>query len=60
MVTDGILCAVQGVVDNFKTKEEKHAGEVIWNMLTDFDEDVWYEMSDKQKDEWVKSYTNKQ
>lgn len=59
MVTDAILCAVQGMIDNFETKEERIAGETIWNMLSDFNEDEWYAMNDKQKDEWIESYVNK-
>ena len=59
MVTDGILCAVQGVIDNLQTSEERYVGKIIWDMLSDFDEDEWYSMRDKQKQEWLNSYINK-
>ena len=56
MVTDAIMCAVQNVIDKFETDEERNAGAIIWNMLSDFDEDEWYSMSDNQIDEWISSY----
>ena len=59
MVTDGILCAVQGVIDNLQTSEERYAGKIIWDMLSDFDEDKWYSMRDEQKQEWLNSYISK-
>lgn len=59
MVTDGILCAVQGVIDNLQTSEERYAGKIIWDMLSDFDEDEWYSMSEEQKQEWLNSYISK-
>lgn len=36
MVTDGILCAVQGMTDRFDTTEAKNAGNAIFEMLADF------------------------
>lgn len=59
MVTDGILAAVQGIIDNLNTPEERYAGKVIWDMLADFDEDEWYEMNDEQKNKWLTYYINK-
>lgn len=59
MVTDGILCAVQGVIDNFVKSEERHAGKIIWDMLSDFDEDEWYSMNDEQKHKWLIKYINR-
>lgn len=59
MVTDGILYAVQGIIDKLQTKEERHAGKIIWDMLSDFDEDKWYLMSNEQKQEWLNGYINK-
>ena len=56
MVTDGILCAVQMVIDRFKTSDEIYAGKIIWDMLSDYDEDEWYSMSDEQKKEWIIKY----
>lgn len=59
MVTDDILCAVQAVIDRFETETEKNAGQAIWNMLSDFSEDDWEEMSDEQKTEWIRKYIPK-
>lgn len=56
MVTDGILCAVQGIIDNLETREEKCVGNAIWNLLADFDEDKWYSMNDKERQEWLNQY----
>ena len=49
MITDGILGAVQMIIDRFETPEEVNAGENIFNMLGDYDEDEWYSMSDEEK-----------
>ena len=56
MVTDGILGAVQMIIDRFKTSDEIYAGKIIWDMLSDYDEDEWYSMSDEQKKEWIIKY----
>ena len=60
MITDGILCAVQMIIDRFETPEEVNAGENIFNMLGDYDEDEWYSMSDEEKAEWIASYVRKE
>ena len=59
MVTDNILFAVQGIIDNFSKSEERHAGKIIWDMLSDFDEDEWISMNDEQRKEWLIKYINK-
>ena len=56
MITDGILGAVQMIIDMFKTSDEIYAGKIIWDMLSDYDEDEWYSMSDEQKKEWIIKY----
>ena len=56
MVTDGILGAVQMIIDRFKTSDEIYAGKIIWEMLSDYDEDGWYSISDDQKKEWIIKY----
>ena len=56
MITDGILGAVQMIIDRFETPEEVNAGENIFNMLGDYDEDEWYSMSDEQKKECIIKY----
>ena len=40
MVTDGILGAVQMIIDRFETHEEVNAGENIFNMLGDSLRDI--------------------
>ena len=60
MITDGILGAVQMIIDRFETSEEVNAGENIFNMLGDYDEDEWYSMSDEEKAEWIASYVRKE
>ena len=60
MITDGILSAVQMIIDRFETPEEVNAGENIFNMLGDYDEDEWYSMSDEEKAEWIASYVRKE
>ena len=40
MVTDEILCAVQGMIELFPTPEARNAGKAIWNMLADFEENT--------------------
>lgn len=59
MVTDGIMAAVDMSINMFKTKEEKRAGSIIFDMLGDFDEDEWLRMTDEQKKKWVNSYYTK-
>ena len=59
MVTDGILGAVQMIIDRFKTSDEIYAGKIIWDMLSDYDEDEWYFMSDEEKAEWIADYVRK-
>ena len=57
MVTDGILCAVQGMVDRFDTAEQKKAGEAIYEMLADFNEDDWEALhSPRDIGEWLDRY----
>ena len=56
MITDGILGAVQMIIDRFKTSDEIYAGKIIWDMLSDYDEDEWRSMSDDQKKEWIVRY----
>ena len=59
MVTEDILCAVQGIIDRFETEAEKKAGQAISNMLSDFSEDEWEGMLDEQKAEWIRKYIPK-
>ena len=56
IVTDGILGAVQMIIDRLKTSDELYAGKIIWEMLAEYDEDEWYSMSDDQKKEWIIKY----
>lgn len=56
MITDGVLGAVQMIIDRFKKSEEIYAGKIIWDMLSDYDEDEWRSMSDEEKVEWIIKY----
>ena len=56
MITDGVLGAVQMIIDRFKTSDEIYAGKIIWDMLSDYDEDEWYSMSDDHKKEQIIKY----
>ena len=56
MVTDGILGALNMINEQLKIPEAKQAGEDIWMMLADFDEDEWEDMSLEEKQEWIKGY----
>lgn len=56
MITDGVLGAVQMIIDRFKTSEEIYTGKIIWDMLSDYDEDEWRSMSDEEKVEWIIKY----
>lgn len=57
MVTDGIMTAVQGMIDQFNSSKEKNTGEAILKMLTDFDEDNWQDLKDSAATtEWLKQY----
>lgn len=56
MVTDGILGAVQMMIDRFQNADEIGAGKMIWEMLSDYDEDRWYEMTSEEAIEWIKNY----
>lgn len=58
MITDGILSALNMINEQLSTPEAKQAGEDIWNMLADFDEDEWEEMSVDECEGWIKSYVN--
>ena len=59
MITDGIFGAIQMIIDRFEIPEEVNAGENIFNMLGDYDEDEWYSMSDVEKAEWIAGYVRK-
>ena len=59
MITDGVLGAVQMIIDRFKTSDEIYAGKIIWNMLSDYDEDEWRSMSNEEKAEWIADYVRK-
>lgn len=60
MVTDGILCAVQGMVDRFDTAEQKKEGEAIYEMLADFDEGMWEKLTNSYAvDAWLSQYIKK-
>lgn len=57
MVTDGIMTAVQGMIDQFNSSKEKIAGETILKMLADFDEDNWQDLKDSAATtEWLRQY----
>lgn len=58
MVTDGILGAVQMMIDSFNKADEIGAGKMIWEILSDYDEDQWYDMTDEEKLGWIKTYLN--
>lgn len=60
MVTDGILGAVSLLIENsFEPEQNKGMG-IVWEMLSGFDEDKWYEMTDEEKEAWVKQYLPKE
>ena len=60
MVTDGILSAVQGMTDRFDTVEGKNAGNAIFEMLADFDEDMWERLTNPYAvDSWFTQYLRK-
>lgn len=60
MVTDGILCAVQGMTDRFDTTEAKNAGNAIFEMLADFDEGMWEKLTNSYAvDSWLTQYLRK-
>ena len=57
MVTDEILCAVQGMIELFPTPEARNAGKAIWNMLADFEEEDWYEtVNSGTVQKWLQHY----
>ena len=56
MVTDGIMTAVQMMIDSFKNEDEIGAGNMIMEMLGDYDEDQWDDMNDEEKVDWIKNY----
>lgn len=60
MVTDGILCAVQGMTDRFDTTEAKNAGNAIFEMLADFDEGMWEKLTNSYAvDAWLSQHIKK-
>ena len=59
MITDGVLGAVQMIIDRFKTSDEIYAGKIIWDMLSDYGEDEWRSMSNEEKAEWIADYVRK-
>jgi hypothetical protein len=60
MVTDGILCAVQGMTDRFDTAEQKKEGEAIYEMLADFDEGMWEKLTNSYAvDAWLSQHIKK-
>ena len=60
MVTDGILCAVQGMTDRFDTTEAKNAGNAIFEMLADFDEGIWEKLTNSYAvDAWLSQHIKK-
>ena len=56
MITDGILQAVQTMTDNFRMAEEVGAGNMILEMLANYEEEQWYNMTDEQKIKWIEFY----
>lgn len=57
MVTDGIMTAVQGMINQFDSSKEKKAGEAILKMLSNFNEDNWQDLKDSAATtEWLKQY----
>lgn len=57
MVTDEILCAVQSMTELFDTPDARNAGNAIWKMLADFDEDSWHEkVNSGTIKEWQQHY----
>ena len=58
MITDGILQAVQAMIDKFQKADEIGAAKMIWEMLSDYDEDKWYLMTNEERITWIKNYIN--
>lgn len=60
MVTDGILCAVQGIIDRLETSDGRNARKAIQDMLSDFDEENWNNLNDSGTvNEWLQQYIRK-
>lgn len=55
MVTDGIMEVLQTMAYMLKG-EQRDTIEMVWEMLSDYDEDEWYLMSEKRKEEWIAGY----
>lgn len=56
MVTDGILGAVQMLKWNLLTYGERSGANCVLDMLADYDEDQWYNMTEEEKIKWIKNY----
>lgn len=56
MVTDGILTAVNLIGRKLPTIKESRIADMIWEMLSDFDEDEWAAMSHEESCQWLDRY----
>lgn len=57
MITDSIMAAINIMINNCKNEEQRKGMDMIGNMLADFDEDNWHDLTDSGACiEWVKQY----
>ena len=55
MITDNIVAACKMMIDHCNIGM-KMAMEMMLDMLMDFDDDKWYEMTDDERRAWVCEY----
>ena len=56
MITDNIVAACEVMIDQCQNIGMKTAMEMMLDMLMDFDDDKWYEMTDEERCAWVCEY----
>lgn len=56
MVTDNIIAACEVMINQCQNIGMKTAMEMMLDMLMDFDDDKWYEMTTEEQRAWVCEY----
>lgn len=56
MVTDNIIAACEVMINQCQNIGMKTAMEMMLDMLMDFDDDKWYEMTTEERRAWVCEY----
>lgn len=57
MITDEIIDAIDLLIEMCSGKEQKNGMESVKEILMDFDNDKWLNMTESERREWLKEFS---